>query len=179
MPAYDFIAIASGILISNPTKAPVSAGCRRNETFAAKKPSANRLKNACKRIPIDLSGLLPKTTIDASIKPNPMPHKIPSRTRFMPVLLHHHATSGKPDREPSALLTLFGFARLFWHECHRRSPCGKRNLLSNARIAPAEPASRTQTRRPDLYGYPPFDSHPGTERGRCSHHPQCWRHRYG
>src|SRR5437899_449286 len=77
------MANASGRLINRPTSAPEIAGCIRSATLVARKPMAKRLENACKSIARDLSGCLPKTTIEASSKPNTIPHKMPKTTRFM------------------------------------------------------------------------------------------------
>jgi hypothetical protein len=66
----------------------------KKHTLVARKPMAKRVENACKNIARDLSGCLPKTTIEASSKPNTMPHKMPKITRFMANLV----SSGKVIR---------------------------------------------------------------------------------
>jgi len=44
--AYALVIIASGMLTSNPTIAPDTAKWNGSETLVARKPMANRLKNA-------------------------------------------------------------------------------------------------------------------------------------
>src|SRR3989442_487710 len=75
----------------------------RRETWAAKKPIANRLKKGCRRIPVDLSGWLPKTPIRPLSTPKAMPQRVPNTMRFMLMVVF----GKQPDKSTGMLLQAF------------------------------------------------------------------------
>jgi hypothetical protein len=84
--AYAFVTIASGMLVSNPTRIPATIGDSRKLIVAAKKPSEKREENAA-RSAVRLSGNERGNIKSTSAMPIERPRIIPSVTRDIARLL--------------------------------------------------------------------------------------------